>query len=360
MDEGELQAILLRFLEGYSFSEIALAFELTEDAARMRVTRALDKARVLFEKKGINSSAAAIGAAFANQMIAAPENLASNVSLSALSMNSAIAVSVTGKVGIASIMTTTKPTAWLAGAMAILISAGTVYYWAHSSHSVSPHGPIAPAGALSQPGSNGAARDEGSNRRTTASATPIGIERPQTRVSPTAPAPNRGTTGPNAELEGGTVRIQSLANVGCATPRAAVESFLWAISQGSKDDIANMFTLSKSQKEQLNAVLASLPDASRAEYNDPEHLIAIDAAFQGTVFPADGAVQIVSETNKDGNDVSISFAIQGDKGTPSELTQGNQSQLEVLNGPGGWKVVVPNYAVTNFIGTITGNTGGKH
>jgi len=121
-----------------------------------------------------------------------------------------------------------------------------------------------------------------------------------------------------------------------------------------------MFTLSQSQKEQLNAVLASLPDASRAEYNDPEHLIAIDAAFQGTVFPADGAVQIVSETNKDGNDVSISFAIQGDKGTPSELTQGNQSQLEVLNGPGGWKVVVPNYAVTNFIGTITGNTGGKH
>lgn len=47
LDESEREAILLRFLEGNSFSEIALAFEVTEDAARMRVTRALDKARIL-------------------------------------------------------------------------------------------------------------------------------------------------------------------------------------------------------------------------------------------------------------------------------------------------------------------------
>jgi hypothetical protein len=132
------------------------------------------------------------------------------------------------------------------------------------------------------------------------------------------------------------------------------------MSQGSKDDIAGMFTLAQSQKEQLNAVLAALPEASRAEYSDPEHLIAVDAAFQGTVFPADGAIQIVSETNKDVNDVSISFSIQGDKGTPPELGQDNLSELEVLNGPNGWKIVVPNYAVTNFIGRITGNAGGKH
>ena len=156
------------------------------------------------------------------------------------------------------------------------------------------------------------------------------------------------------------MRIQSLANVGCATPRAAVESLLWAMAQGSKDDLASMFILSQSQKEQLSAVLASLPEAARVEYSDPEHLLAVEAAYQGTIIPADGVIQIVSETNTDGNDVRISFSMQGDKGTPPELSQNNVSQVEVLNGPDGWKIVVPTYAVTNFIAKITGNSGGKH
>lgn len=361
LDESEREAILLRFLEGNSFSEIALAFEVTEDAARMRVTRALDKARILFAKKGINSSAAAIGAAFANQMTAAPANLASSVSSVALSMNPALAASVSGKVGVTSIMSTTKTTVWLAGAIAILISAGTVYHWAHSSHSVSPHGSITPTRSLDQSGSNNrVALADGGNRRPAASATPSGNDHPQDRVSPAANTPNRGMTEPNVELERGVMRIQSLANVGCATPRAALESLLWAMAQGSKDELANMFILSQSQKEQLNAVLASLPEAARAEYSDPEHLLAVEAAFQGTIIPDDGVIQIVSETYTDGNDVSISFSMQGDKGTPPELSQNNVSQVEVLNGPDGWKIVVPNYAVTNFIGKITGNSGVKH
>jgi hypothetical protein len=167
-------------------------------------------------------------------------------------------------------------------------------------------------------------------------------------------------TEPYVDLEQGVMRIQSLANVGGATPRAALESLLWAMAQGSKDDLANMFTLSQSQKEQLNAVLASLPEAARAEYSDPEHLLAVEAAFQGTIIPDDGVIQIVSETNTDANDVSISFSMQGDKGTPPEPSQSNLSQVELLNGPDGWKAVVPNYAVTNFIGKITGNSGGVH
>jgi len=40
---GEREAVLLRFLEGHSLAETGAALSLTEDAARMRVSRAVDK-----------------------------------------------------------------------------------------------------------------------------------------------------------------------------------------------------------------------------------------------------------------------------------------------------------------------------
>ncbi len=119
LDEGERDAILLRFFEGQSFSAIGMAMEVTEDAARMRVTRALEKTRMLFARRGITSSAAALGAALANQVVAAPANLAASASMAALAGSSAIAAHAGATVGLVTFMTTTKTIAWLASAAAI-------------------------------------------------------------------------------------------------------------------------------------------------------------------------------------------------------------------------------------------------
>lgn len=77
LGERERDAIILRFFEGRSFAEIGAALRLTEDAARMRVNRALDRLRELFAKRGIISSAGALGLALANHAtLAAPAELA--------------------------------------------------------------------------------------------------------------------------------------------------------------------------------------------------------------------------------------------------------------------------------------------
>ncbi len=51
--EGERECVLLRFFQGLSFAEAGAALGLSEEAARKRVTRALDKMRKFFEKGGI-------------------------------------------------------------------------------------------------------------------------------------------------------------------------------------------------------------------------------------------------------------------------------------------------------------------
>ncbi len=119
LDETDRQAVLLRFFEGQSFAAIGLAMETSEDAARMRVTRALERIRVLFARNGITSSAAAVGAALANQVVAAPSTLAASVSAIAVAGTAAIGATGGAKLGILAFMTTTKATSWIAGAVAI-------------------------------------------------------------------------------------------------------------------------------------------------------------------------------------------------------------------------------------------------
>ena len=58
-------AIVLRFFEGKSFQEIALAAGATENAAKKRVHYALEKLRRYFAKHGVVSTASALGGGIA-------------------------------------------------------------------------------------------------------------------------------------------------------------------------------------------------------------------------------------------------------------------------------------------------------
>src|SRR5882724_5024411 len=71
--ERDRTAVLLRFMERRAFVEIGAALGVSEDAARMRVERALDKLHALLSRRGIKSSSAALGVALANHaVVAAP------------------------------------------------------------------------------------------------------------------------------------------------------------------------------------------------------------------------------------------------------------------------------------------------
>lgn len=85
LDPEDRQAVLLRFFEGRTFADIGASFRLTENAARMRVERALDKLHVALKRRGVTSTAAALGVALAHQpTLALPSGLAAGVTSAAL------------------------------------------------------------------------------------------------------------------------------------------------------------------------------------------------------------------------------------------------------------------------------------
>jgi RNA polymerase sigma factor (sigma-70 family) len=129
LDEDEREAVLLRFLEGQSFAAIGQSLEVSEDAARMRVARALERIKARFAGRGIHSSAAALGVALAEQVVAAPPSLAANILTVACAGAAAVAAASKANVGIASIMTISKTTtlAWAIAAVGIAVS-GYLYH----------------------------------------------------------------------------------------------------------------------------------------------------------------------------------------------------------------------------------------
>jgi RNA polymerase sigma factor (sigma-70 family) len=75
--EEERVAILLRFMERQAFGQIGARLSLSEDAARMRVTRALEKLRARLSRRGLVSSSAGLLILLSAESVrAAPPQLA--------------------------------------------------------------------------------------------------------------------------------------------------------------------------------------------------------------------------------------------------------------------------------------------
>jgi RNA polymerase sigma factor (sigma-70 family) len=80
LGERDRHAIVLRFFENKRLGEVGAALGATEDAAKMRVNRALEKLRKVFTKRGVTLTATLIaGAVATNSVQAAPAGLAVTV-----------------------------------------------------------------------------------------------------------------------------------------------------------------------------------------------------------------------------------------------------------------------------------------
>jgi RNA polymerase sigma factor (sigma-70 family) len=85
MDPADRDALLLRFFEKRSHKEIGDLLGSGEEAARKRVTRALDKLREALARRGVTASASAFSAVvLANGVHAAPAGLAATISAAAV------------------------------------------------------------------------------------------------------------------------------------------------------------------------------------------------------------------------------------------------------------------------------------
>ncbi len=128
LGETDRQAVLLRFLDNKSMAEVGNQLGTGEDTARKRVSRALEKLRRYFSKRGVSSTTAFIaGAISANSVQAAPVGLVKSVTAVAMANGAAASGSTLTLIkGALKIMAWTKAkTAVVAGA-SVLLAVGTI------------------------------------------------------------------------------------------------------------------------------------------------------------------------------------------------------------------------------------------
>jgi RNA polymerase sigma factor (sigma-70 family) len=122
LNERDRAAVVLRFFAQRPFADIGRALRVSEDAARMRVERAVEKLRTQLIRRGVSSSVGALVVALETQVItAAPASLAASITSAAC----IVATSLSGTAGLfAHLMAETKVIVGAAGLVACLV--GTI------------------------------------------------------------------------------------------------------------------------------------------------------------------------------------------------------------------------------------------
>ena len=109
LSEADRNAIVLRYFEDKQLKEVGAALGTTDDAAKMRINRALEKLRTFFLKRGVTLSATALGAAIsAHSIEAAPAGLSTAVVAAACQGSALTASTLTLAKGTLKIMAWTK------------------------------------------------------------------------------------------------------------------------------------------------------------------------------------------------------------------------------------------------------------
>ena len=128
LNERDRTAILLRFFKGGTFAEVGTAARLTEEAARKRVERALEKLHGLLSRRGVTSTTAALAVALASQATAAaPIGLAASVAGTALAGTATAGGTTATLIGLSEFMATSKTVVGIAAIVGVL-SIGTVVH----------------------------------------------------------------------------------------------------------------------------------------------------------------------------------------------------------------------------------------
>jgi uncharacterized protein (TIGR03435 family) len=120
LGQKDHDALVLRFFENKTFAEVGATLGASEEAAKMRVNRALEKLRKFFTKRGVSSTTAIIaGTISANSVQAAPMALAKTVTAVAIAKGAAASGST-----LTLIKGALKLMAWTKAKIAIFVGVG--------------------------------------------------------------------------------------------------------------------------------------------------------------------------------------------------------------------------------------------
>jgi uncharacterized protein (TIGR03435 family) len=123
-------ALMLRFFEGRSLHEVGLALGASDEAAKKRVSRALEKLRIFFANRGVNSTTSAIAEIIAAHSIeAAPVALAKTATAVALAKGATTSTSTLTLIkGALKLMAFSKAKSAAVTGAALLLAGGTTVF----------------------------------------------------------------------------------------------------------------------------------------------------------------------------------------------------------------------------------------
>jgi RNA polymerase sigma factor (sigma-70 family) len=352
LSEPDREAILLRYFADRPFAEVGERLALSENAARMRAERALDKLRALLAQRGITSPAVALGVVLANQAGAVvPAGLAASVTGTALAGASAAAIGSTAVLKTLSLMSTAKIVLGIVGVAAVAATVIAIRQFQTTAQL------RAEVTALREQTSALAAlraetiriTEEKSGEQAelvrlraekAAFLEAVAAPKPAPPRASSATAPVRAA-GAREALAPGMVSVDLMANVGRATPTAAAQTMVWAMQRGDVKTVASLIECAPPERAKLEAFIATLPEIVRTDYGTPEELIAF--MMSGSPRPIVG-VQLLSQIQPDSDTEIHRVQMQYQNGDV------RQDEIKFRRDADGWKQVVSPAVVDRVIG----------
>lgn len=140
LSEADYHAVVLRFFDGKSMKDVGAALGASEDAAKMRVNRAVQKLRRFFARRGIVVPVALLIAAIsANSVQSAPATVAKTATMAAMAKGTASTPTLTLIKEVLNIMAWTKAkTAIVAGVVTLLVAGTATVVVKNTSHLTPP------------------------------------------------------------------------------------------------------------------------------------------------------------------------------------------------------------------------------
>ena len=258
LKETDREAILLRYFENQPFAAVGAKLGLNENAARMRVERALEKLQAVFAKRGVATTSALAAAISTNAVQLAPAGL--TATLTSASVVSAGA----GTLTLLKIMTATQlklgiSALIVAGAATALViqhqaqttlrsenetlRRQTVQFEAENGRLTK----LADRPGPSEPPSNELLRLRGQ----------VGVMQQQNQELARLLLGRQNTT-PASSQTGDFEPSTAWTDAGNATPEAAARTFSWAIKTGNKDKLAEVVTFESDPADTNSATVVEV------------------------------------------------------------------------------------------------------
>jgi len=309
LNAQDREAVLLRFYRRCTFREIGTVLRLREDAVQKRVERALEKIRAGLVRRGITSTSVALAVMLeTHAVVAAPVGFAATVARGAVSA----ACLGGGSVAVVQFMSIGK---LQLAALAVIVAVGvTVVTLQHQKNASLQAALTAAQNEKQQIATLRAENQVTKNELASLRADQVDKSQRHEQVSapPSAPRPSPpvANTAPMRPID-------SLHNVGNATPTAALESMIWAKEAVDLAALGKLFALTPASREKAEALFAGIPDEQKMklQISNPEEMLAFFFAGMGKQI---SALQILKEDFTNATTVAVHAAVPSQDGGVDE------------------------------------------